>query len=56
MAANLPDDAPDGLLWVPELLEPAEAEAHLAGLMEEIPWEDHTFTIFGRTLPMPRPQ
>ena len=54
MAANLPDDAPDGLLWIPDLLGPAEAEAHLTGLMGEIPWEDHTFTIFGRTLPMPR--
>ncbi len=43
---------PPGFTYVPDAL--ADADAHLAGLVAEVPWEDHVFRIFGRTMPMPR--
>lgn len=36
------------------LLSPQEAAAELAALTEETPWEDHVFSMMGRTVPMPR--
>lgn len=45
---------PPGLRLLPGVLEPGEADEHLLGLVAEIEWEDHVFTIFGRTVPMPR--
>lgn len=47
-------DLPPGLLLLPPLLPPEEAARLLATLVAETPWEAHTFTIFGRTVPMPR--
>lgn len=54
MDLSLPAGAPEGLHWTPDLLTPAEASAAFAALLVELPWEEHTFTIFGRTVPMPR--
>lgn len=45
---------PPGLRYLPGVLTPDECREHLAGLIAETPWEDHTFTIFGRTVAMPR--
>ena len=50
----LTPDAPRGLTWFPTAFSSEESAAHLAGLIDEIPWEQHSFTIFGRTVPMPR--
>jgi alkylated DNA repair dioxygenase AlkB len=47
-------DLPPGLRMLPPLLRPDQASAHLATLLAETPWETHSFTIFGRTVPMPR--
>jgi alkylated DNA repair dioxygenase AlkB len=52
--AALPPDAPAGLLWLPDAFSPAESREHLVGLIAETDWEQHTFTIFGKTVPMPR--
>lgn len=43
---------PPGFVYLPDALP--DADAHLAGLLQEVPWEDHVFRIFGRTMPMPR--
>ena len=45
---------PPDFRWLPEALTPAEADAALAALVDETPWESHTFSIFGRTVAMPR--
>src|SRR5437773_4982107 len=57
-------DYPDGLLArmaLPEgftlfalIFDPASSEAHLQGLLAELHWEEQRFTIYGRTMPMPR--
>jgi alkylated DNA repair dioxygenase AlkB len=39
---------------VPEIFDPASREAHLHGLLAELDWEEQRFTIYGRTMPMPR--
>ena len=45
---------PPGFSYAPDWMAPGEADALLAGLLAETPWEDHVFSIFGRTVPMPR--
>jgi alkylated DNA repair dioxygenase AlkB len=45
---------PDGFLYMPGVFTPAEADAHLFGLVEELAWATHEFTIYGRSVPMPR--
>ncbi len=45
---------PPDFRWLPAALTPAEADAALAALVDETPWESHTFSIFGRTVAMPR--
>ena len=52
--APLPSDAPPGLSWWPRAWPAAVADDHLHGLIAELEWEQHSFTIFGRTVPMPR--
>ena len=42
------------MAFYPNAFSAAESAEHLAGLLQEIPWEQHSFTIFGRTVPMPR--
>lgn len=36
------------------LLSAEDAEAELEALTAETPWEDHVFSMMGRTVPMPR--
>jgi alkylated DNA repair dioxygenase AlkB len=45
---------PDGFTYRPGLFDDAEAAAHLSALLAEIAWEQHTFSIYGRSVPMPR--
>jgi alkylated DNA repair dioxygenase AlkB len=45
---------PDGFTLVPAVFDEAASTAHLAGLIEELDWESQQFTIYGRTMPMPR--
>lgn len=46
---------PGGALrWAPAFLAPAEADALLAAVDAEVPWERHHVRIFGREVPAPR--
>ena len=45
---------PDGFRLVPTLFDAAESAAALDGLLVELDWEQQAFTIYGRTMPMPR--
>jgi alkylated DNA repair dioxygenase AlkB len=36
------------------VFDAAASAAHLTGLVEELDWESQQFTIYGRTMPMPR--
>ena len=40
--------------WLPGWIEPDEAARLLERLRPEIPWEDHTITLVGRPVPVPR--
>lgn len=48
------DPLPRGLRWVPGFLTAGAADRALASIVQSTPWEAHQFTIFGRTVPMPR--
>jgi alkylated DNA repair dioxygenase AlkB len=52
--APLQPGLPPGVLRWPALLSPEDAAAALHALVAALPWESHTFRIFGRALPMPR--
>lgn len=43
---------PPGFTLLPDAIP--DADAHLAALVAELPWEDHVFRIFGPAVPMPR--
>ena len=45
---------PDGFTLVADVFDVGDREAHLAGLVGELDWEEQRFTIYGRTVPMPR--
>jgi alkylated DNA repair dioxygenase AlkB len=45
---------PDGFTLVANAFAPAESDAHLRALVDELDWEGQRFTIYGRTVPMPR--
>lgn len=45
---------PDGASLDPGFLAPEAAASLHAHLLADTPWEDHVFTIYGRTMPMPR--
>lgn len=45
---------PPDFTWLPNILDVPSCDAHMRALLEETPWEDHTFQLFGRSLPMPR--
>ena len=48
-------DLPDAEVWlVPDFLAPAAADALLAALLVEIPWEDEVIQMFGQRHPVPR--
>src|SRR5437773_11787458 len=45
---------PEGFTLFAQIFDPAWSEAHLQGLLAELHWEEQRFTIYGRTMPMPR--
>ncbi len=45
---------PDGFTLTPGCFDAAASAAHLEGLLVELEWEEQRFTIYGRTVPMPR--
>jgi alkylated DNA repair dioxygenase AlkB len=45
---------PPDFRWVPDWLAPDEASELFVRLETEIPWEEHTVTIAGRRIPVPR--
>lgn len=45
---------PEGFTLLPPCFDPAAAAAHLAALRADLAWEAQSFTIYGRTMPMPR--
>ena len=45
---------PHGFMLLPGIFDPASSEAHLRSLLDELDWEEQRFTIYGRTMPMPR--
>ena len=53
MLENLPLPGAD-LLWDPAWLAPARADALMAALRAEVPWETHRIRMFGRWVDSPR--
>src|SRR5262245_28321296 len=45
---------PADFRWQPGWLDAREAERAFAALLSDTHWEDHTFAIAGRRVPMPR--
>ena len=45
---------PDGFVLLPGVFDAVSSAAHLDGLLAEVAWEEQHFTIYGRTMPMPR--
>jgi len=45
---------PEGFTLLPAVFDAASSAAHLAALLDEVDWEEQRFTIYGRTMPMPR--
>ena len=45
---------PAGFTLLSDFLDPAESANHLAVLLTELDWEAQRFTIYGRTMAMPR--
>ncbi len=45
---------PYGFTLVRNFFDAAASLAHLDGLIAELAWEEQRFTIYGRTVPMPR--
>src|SRR5436853_7662876 len=47
-------ELPAGFALVSAAFDRAESAAHLATLLAELDWQEQRFTIYGRTMPMPR--
>src|SRR5947208_2190242 len=45
---------PEGFTLFPAVFDAASSATHLGALLDELDWEEQRFTIYGRTLPMPR--
>jgi alkylated DNA repair dioxygenase AlkB len=45
---------PDGFTYTAAVFDLAAGAAHLVGLLAEVSWEQHAFSIYGRTVRMPR--
>jgi len=45
---------PDGFVLLTDVFDAASRQDHLQGLLAELAWEPQHFTIYGRTMPMPR--
>ena len=58
MSSDLADarlSLPDGdALLIDGFIEPADADAYLERLLEEVAWEQHEIRIFGRRVATPR--
>ena len=51
---DLPAPFPPGLSWFPQAFSGGEAADFHEALLQSVPWEVHSFVIFGKTVPMPR--
>ena len=47
-------ELPAGFVLIPAAFDRTEGAAHLAALLVDLAWEEQQFTIYGRTMPMPR--
>jgi alkylated DNA repair dioxygenase AlkB len=45
---------PDGFRLFTGIFDPGSSAAQLTTLLEEVDWEEQRFTIYGRSMPMPR--
>ena len=45
---------PAGFVLIRGVFSPSSGAGHLESLLAEIGWEEQQFTIYGRTMPMPR--
>ena len=45
---------PEGFTLLRAVFDPAASVAHLQALLDDLRWEQQQFTIYGRTMPMPR--
>jgi len=45
---------PEGFVLLPGCFDATESAEHLDGFLAELAWEQQHFTIYGRTVPMPR--
>ena len=45
---------PDGFTLLPEAFDSATSAEHVRALLAEVDWEEQRFTIYGRSMPMPR--
>ena len=45
---------PEGFILLPAVFDPTSSAGHLEGLLADVDWEEQRFTIYGRTMPMPR--
>src|SRR5262245_51689182 len=45
---------PSGFTYLPAVFDRATSAVHLDALIGELAWEEQRFTIYGRTVPMPR--
>ncbi len=45
---------PSGFVYRPGVFDAAASAEHLAALVTELAWEEQRFTIYGRSMPMPR--
>lgn len=51
---KLPPSFPSGLSWFPHAFSEEDAAAFHDALLAAVPWEVHSFVIFGKSVPMPR--
>src|ERR1043166_3325482 len=45
---------PEGFTLFPGVFDPTSSVGHLRALLDELDWEEQRFTIYGRSMPMPR--
>jgi alkylated DNA repair dioxygenase AlkB len=47
-------ELPEGFILLPAVFDPSSSAGHLQALLSDLDWEEQRFTIYGRTMPMPR--
>ncbi len=45
---------PEGFVLFPDAFDPTSSDEHVRALLSDVAWEEQRFTIYGRTMPMPR--